>query len=124
MSEYQWFVEVPGPGNEVVARMLASEQRTEESAHVGMKDVNGNPHNVWEVEYRFVAELFLAAREFHFRFKVFNRANNTLPLREVTSLVRGWVRGKAPAAVRSAKEELEALAEKKSPPERCRLTVG
>ena len=115
MSEYQWFVEAPGSGNEIVARMLAGRQTADESTHVGMKDGSGKPHDVWAVDYRFVADLFLAAREFHFRFKVFNRNGNSVPIRDVTKLVSDWLRGKPSAEVIRAKEALESLIGKKYP---------
>lgn len=62
MSEYQWFVEAPGRGNEIVARLLAERQAADESWHVGLPDTVGKPHDVWQVDYRSVAHLFLAAR--------------------------------------------------------------
>lgn len=83
--------------------------------HIGMKDGSGKPHNVWAVDYRSVADLFLAAREFHFRFKVFNRNGNSVPIRDVTRLVSDWLRSKPPAEVIRAKEALEALIGKKDP---------
>lgn len=115
MTEYQWFVEAPGAGNEIVARMLSARQKADESIHIGMKDSAGNPYDVWAVDYRSVAHLFLAAREFHFRFKVFNRKGSSAPIRDVTKLVRGWLRSKSPAEVMRAKEELEHMIGKKKP---------